>query len=245
MGWKEEFHKLMFDENNLNEAISLYEEKRPKTIFRFRKGTIEDVKTLEDNNIWLSRLNAVNDMFEGTFEVTHNNHKFVFEELEEVLQKYAIDMLDEVIPKFYVACFCEDYTSVPMWSYYSDYHKGFCIEYAIEDFEQCIFPVIYLDNKKIDIDDITIPRMQKNLSEKDMHWSVENEWRLLEPRPIDSGKGLKMSQPTPKGIYLGVSSNENPLLEKKLRSYCLKYTVPLFKMKVDRIRRKLYRDQIM
>lgn len=245
MGWKEKFHQLMFEENKFTEAIKLFEESRPKTIFRFRKGTIDDIKTLEENNIWLSRLNAVNDMFEGTFEITFNKQKLNFVELEQVRQKYVMDKIDEMISKFYLACFCEEYTSVPMWSYYSDYHKGFCIEYAIEEFEQCIFPVIYSEKKQIDFDDITIPVMQNNLSIKDMQWAVENEWRLLEPRPIHSGKGLKMKQPIPVGIYLGVSSNENPVLEKKLRSYCSKNNVPLFKMKVDKVRRKLYRDQIM
>lgn len=255
MGWKEEFLRLMFDEvkdyndmekdDKFKEAISLYEKNKPKTIFRYRKGNMNDINTLQKDQIWLSRLNAVNDMFEGTFEVTMNKQKFNFTFLEEGLQNYIIEELETIKEKFYLACFCEDLTSVPMWSYYSDYHKGFCIEYGITEFNQCVFPVVYSNKKSIDIDDLSIPSVQKNLSIKDMNWSIENEWRILEPRPSNSGIGIKMKQPKPIGIYLGVESDQNDNLEKNLKKYCNKNNVPLHKMKVDKIKRKLYAEQIL
>lgn len=149
MGWKEDFVHLLFDESDMEKAMMLYSTNRPETIFRFRKGTEDDINTLKNNQIWLSRLNAVNDMFEGTFELDIEDIDLHFEILKDALLQNAIEVEDKIISKFFVCCFCENLLSVPMWSYYSDYHKGFCIEYAIDEFKDPVFPVIYTDNKKV------------------------------------------------------------------------------------------------
>lgn len=179
MGWKEEFHRLMFDEQNLEKALELYFENKPETVFRYRKGTALDIETLKKNKIWASKLSEVNDLFEGTLEFDVESFGLHFDFLKEKLLKKMIEIDDEIRCQFFLTCFCENLDSIPMWSYYADYHRGFAVEYVIDDFEQPVFPVIYQDKKPVNnIEILTESYKQKDLMIKDTQWEMENEWRM-------------------------------------------------------------------
>lgn len=241
MNWKEEFQRLLLDEQKIQEATELYETNRPETIFRYRKGNEQDLQSLENSQLWVSRLNSVNDMFEGTIELDLDVLNLHFDFLKDKISQISVETQEEIIEKFYVGCFCENIESVPMWSYYADYHKGFCIEYAIEDFSpNPVFPVLYVENKKVNPYDFSIPTMQKSIMTKDMQWSGENEWRVLIPRIDNKERGIAIEQPKPRGIYMGVDSEENSNMERRLRKVCKEQSIPLYKMRVDKIKRKIY-----
>lgn len=46
-----------------------------------------------------------------------------------------------------VVCFSEEITSVLMWSHYSDYHKGFCLEYDTDDMSELKLQCYKCQNK--------------------------------------------------------------------------------------------------
>lgn len=79
---------------------------------------------------------------------------------------------------------------------------------------------------------------------KDIQWAEENEWRVLLPSISNSERGIAIEHPKPKGIYLGVDSGENPKMEKKLRKICIDNDIPLYKMRIDKVKRKIYPQKI-
>lgn len=111
-----------------------------------------------------------------------------------------------------------------MCSYYANNHKGFCIEYYFEN-SQFIFPVLYKDSKRIDIDKLDESHMYKSILTKYSEWSKENEWRIILPFYDKKEKGKAIKQPLPKAIYMGID------VESSLRDFLIKYCTERF---VDR-----------
>lgn len=103
-------------------------------------------------------MKCVNDKFEGQLEILYSNINLNFDFLEGLLKEKVEKIIDEIISTFYIACFCESVQKDTMWSYYANNHKGFCIEYYFDSFEdsQFIFPVVYQESKKIDIDNLDL-----------------------------------------------------------------------------------------
>lgn len=245
MGWKEEFVDLMFVKKEVQKAIELYILNAPNTLFRYRSGSNRDIETLKDNKIWLSNMKCVNDKFEGTLEVIYDNVKLNFKFLEDYLKNIVEKTIDEIISKFYLSCFSESVTKINMWSYYANSSKGFCIEYWRDDFETPIFPVIYNDDKVIDIDNIDEAEMYKSIMTKDSDWEKEEEWRILFPYYGKFEKGIKIEQPKPKGIYLGSDVEATSNLWSELQVYCVDNVIEFYQMRLDKAKRILVPEQIL
>lgn len=244
LGWKEEFIDLMFKEKETYRAIEMYTLNAPDTLFRYRSGNDLDIETLKENKIWLSNMKCVNDKFEGTFEVIYGKEKLNFGFLEEYRKELVNKILDEIISKFYLSCFCESVTKINMWSYYANSSKGFCIEYWRDDFDTPLFPVIYKDNKIVDVDNIDESEMYKSIMTKDSDWEKEEEWRILFPYYGEYAKGIKIEQPKPKGIYLGSDVETTSNLWSELQDYCVNNGIDFYQMKLDKSKRMLIPQQI-
>lgn len=245
MGWKEQFIHKMFVEEDYVTGLAMYVNNAPDTIFRYRKGTENDINALKANQIWLSNMKCVNDKFEGQIEVIYDNLHLNFAFLEDALRKKVNDTIDAILEHFYIACFCESVIKDNMWSYYANDSKGFCIEYYRDDFEspQFVFPVIYQDKKIIDIDNFDENVMRRSIFTKYSDWSKEEEWRIALPINENTSNGIVIKAPRPKAVYMGTDI-ELPL-KNTLESYCDNEVIELYQMVLDKEKRKLTTRQIL
>lgn len=116
-----------------------------------------------------------------------------------------------------VACFSETGTSLTLWSYYADCHRGFCVEYPIETLpkddlrRRLLFPVVYAPARftmtSLMEQMIAEPRPYPFFAilaavHKAPDWTHEREWRLINPQGDDSS-GISVQMPTPSGLFLG------------------------------------------
>ena len=118
--------------------------------------------------------------------------------LDEILKKMIIDRHVEKIKsiqdKMKVCSFCESPKELLMWSHYADYHRGFCIEYSINNWanndirKRILYPVIY-QNNFYDSSDHLISQIEKSTynnlyplisgATKSEDWEYEKEWRFI------------------------------------------------------------------
>lgn len=99
--------------------------------------------TLERGEIYLSTINQFNDPFEGK--------AFVFDEDDNapkgLRKKDCEDFIKQINEHARICCFAnpdEKYQNMPMWAYYANNHRGFCVEYEITDFhKKFMYPVSY------------------------------------------------------------------------------------------------------
>ena len=131
-----------------------------------------------------------------------------------------------------------------MWSYYANNHKGFCIEYYFDSFEdsQFIFPVVYKESKKIDIDNLDNSQMYKSILTKYSDWLKEDEWRIILPFYGKQENGKVIKQPLPKAIYMGVDIEDS--LRDFLSNYCTNRFVKLYQMEIDKSKGKMIAKRI-
>lgn len=247
MGWKEDFLNKMFVEKDLEAGLELYVREQPDTIFRYRQGNENDINALKNNQIWLSNMKCVNDKFEGQLEVSYENMNLNFEFLKDILKEKVNEIIEEIVSTFYIACFCESVVKDTMWSYYADNHKGFCVEYYLNSFEipQFVFPVIYKDTKRIDVDNIDQSDMYLSILTKYSDWSKEDEWRIILPYYDEKTGGKVIKEPTPKAIYMGVDIEEKKNLSDLLFQYCSDNGVELYQMELDSKTRRIKPKQIL
>jgi hypothetical protein len=117
-----------------------------------------------------------------------------------------------------IACFCESGTSLTLWSYYSDRHRGLCVEYPINEIElgdlrrHWLHPVNYATNR-FNLDWL-IDRLMTNPKQLNPLWGViaaihkspdwrhEQEWRIIDPTREKPG-GWAIRMPQPSRVFLG------------------------------------------
>ena len=146
---------------NYDTYIDLIGEEKYKEATEYKSACIPDVlykycwldddqkknemrlSTLERGEIYLSTLDQFNDPFEGK--------AFVFEEDEsapKVFQKETLeDFIKQINSHARVCCFAnpdEKHQNMPMWAYYANNHRGFCVEYKMVDSQKkFLYPVSY------------------------------------------------------------------------------------------------------
>jgi hypothetical protein len=130
----------------------------PKYLYKYRKGTDQDIKNLANNEIWVPKAKNLSDPCEGIFEANIDIAKELFHcyapltyyiggalripfvlgrggrklgepEKEEILKKRK-----QVITDFYtevgVYCLSSAVEKTVMWDRFSEGHTGFCIQYS-------------------------------------------------------------------------------------------------------------------
>lgn len=148
--------------------------------------------------------------------------------------------------------FSEVNDSILMWSHYSNYHTGFCIEY---DFKQLgkddvltrmMLPVIYRDK----LFDLT-PYQDMNKFNclmssyitmiKSTEWQYEREWRFA----ISWGPNAEpfaRAVPTPTAVYLGAKISKKD--EQNIIAIAKEKSIPVYKMKMKSDEFKLIPERI-
>ena len=277
--WVRKFYKRYFNEDvsKIDECFKYKCKHMPDSLFKYTKiDHISDY--LVDNLMFISKINDLNDPYEGDilydlerlYEL-YVNHYFgiIFDidyldgELNESnLQWYLSNItkdevknnFDKIIEEFNdtvsVVCLSECNKINPMWSHYSNDHKGVCIEYDFipdNKIKRLCFPMDYVHTTNNDcvLEEILTKGTisHRLLSEiylkKSYDWNYEREWRLI-LFDDDSQNLFNISTDgnfkyipflEPKAVYLGLKIDEND--EKYVMDLCNFYNIPVFKMVKD------------
>lgn len=144
---------------------------------------------------------------------------------------------------FKLCSFSERNDSMLMWSHYADYHRGFCLEYNLEDVSykdyrtRFLYPVIYSD--KIFntteyalhcIDNTSFNNLYLSMAAlfKAFDWQYEKEWRLVFGSGLfDEEQSYYMGKP--KTLYLGTKIK--PEDQDVLTAICKTKSIQFYKMK--------------
>ena len=101
------------------------------------------LSTLANGQVYLSTTEQFNDPFEGK--------AFVFDDSDVAQGGFAAKEYQEFVNHINshsrICCFSnadEKQQNMPMWAYYANNHRGFCVEYHLQpEHKQYIFPVSY------------------------------------------------------------------------------------------------------
>jgi hypothetical protein len=133
---------------------------------------------------------------------------------------------------------------ITMWSHYANHHKGFCIEYDIEQIphgdmrRKMLFPVIYSD-AMFDCTKFIAPTVKKDLSTfnnlypilqaiyKSPEWNYEMYWRLVFIAEVIRDE-CDYNMPTPSKVFLGARISEQDKV--KVLSVCQSKRIECYQM---------------
>lgn len=219
--------------------------KMPENIYKYYPlGDAPDknelkISTVLDNKIWASTYWGFNDPFECQYMFLGEDD-LIEMGLPAESHKVWNDMMEDLRGRITTICFTQNPNNMPMWAHYANEHRGFCVEYKVQN-TQSLYPVIYANSRLktraffIDLiyaffnpevsteERVTLLKHFIMLSAfKDKSWESENEIRAIfmnTKEELPSGSKGKLFSCTeigvvPQKIYIGVKcSVEN---EKKL-----------------------------
>lgn len=185
-----------------------------KSIFQYRSIVTDKNDTkltkafslinLERNQVYLSKVNFVNDPYEGihNYKISEDcreqfcrlfyQHKY---ESKMIDDKYFNEYLNNIkldhIKTFLetgISCFSNICDSLLMWGHYADSHQGICIEF---DREESIFKslievkyvnspfTIIIDSKEKVCEEYLLSISENVIASKHKSWEYEQEFRLI------------------------------------------------------------------
>lgn len=194
-------------------------------VYKYRSGTENDLKALENNQYWSSSIEQLNDPCEAITD-TKRVKKFLNYIGLKVGAKTNEDFdlindnTDEVLSmdnKMGIYSLSKTPLDKLLWAHYANSHKGFCIEYDLDillknDGKNHIysFPVSY-SKKPPNIGFLDIIRNKQNnfikkfAFHKSKRWEYEQEHRI-----VTSKKGLNSyDHKALKSIYFGLKISES------------------------------------
>ena len=190
-------------------------------------------------------------------ELNEQERNEAVQELEAFYdRRYAehLSLFQEIIRKSALVCsFSERFDSTVMWSHYAKDHKGFCIEYTLQDLNiddqisQALFPVIYTEG----LLNVTEQLRQKEGDKrgiafaacisKSKDWEYEREWRLIFLfRPPALSREMIMPKPTK--ILLGAKIEKQH--QEQILRIAKKKHIPVFRMKISHNDYKMIEEQV-
>ncbi|WP_169446357.1 DUF2971 domain-containing protein [Leucothrix mucor] len=146
-------------------------------LYRYRSANINTFSEILNRCAWHSRLDKLNDPFEGIY-VNRSN----------------LTDIDNLIEQLKVCCFSTDHENLLLWAHYSDNHEGVCLEYDLTDdeFRGQFFKVKYSNHQPVLNDIKYFPKghpsegfLHININDKSasvfltksLDWEYEQEWR--------------------------------------------------------------------
>ena len=125
----------------------------PDTVYKYfaldmsEKRDEENLETIYNGKVYMSEIKGFNDPFDG--RGFFYNHKKL-EDIER-LKHCEGRFIDDFCEYVRVTCFTGNgVQSMPMWAHYANNHKGFCVEYDVEDnldLNISLFPVQYTEQR--------------------------------------------------------------------------------------------------
>ncbi|MBQ0109223.1 MAG: DUF2971 domain-containing protein [Clostridiales bacterium] len=256
-----EYLKLLFDKKT-DQAIGLRNKSIPKKLIKFfslsedQMLNSQKLTTLKEQKIWFSSVNSLNDPYE--FKSMYLNETILKgKRYPQVFIDYYKNMLDGGSQKLLVASFSgNSFDCIPMWAYYANNHKGFCVEYDVEN-TNMIYPVQYEPNRipiaRIAVEHfMSFSKIQSKTGKevedfkfyneilkhqfliKHSSWSHENEYRILCPKGnCEKGRlvslkllGLKTSK-----IVAGVNCKKENI--EKLKEIANEISCPMLQTQIS------------
>ena len=207
----------------------------PKHIYRYQPDSENRRKSLANDKVWLCSPDQYNDPYDCEFRVSDASvetaaHKRLAASFKAANQQMlavgcskASELVQNALSKIRgwrqlvkVCCFSEDPNSMLMWGHYAGNHRGFCIEYDLEDpkadqFRTKLYPVVYSD-KLYDLTPWAESLVNGSLAfnpelptlgliHKFNGWEYEREWRVLSVS-TDVKSDHDWPAPTPQGFSL-------------------------------------------
>lgn len=207
----------------------------PSRLYKYR--TLDSaIRSLKEPSIYLASVLEFNDPYEAHYVLDSNNSvqqwtSFLEQQgvpsaiavakakqlsyLPKEAAKIQKEEIDKILQNSGVFCFSKLNDSILMWSYYTDNHRGVCIEYdPIQDEQLCnlLLPVKYSDDY-IKFNYLTDQEGPKNaILQKAECWAHEEELRMIWPQK--AGTILKLNPHAITSVILGCNFNE-PLKDKE------------------------------
>ncbi|MFQ9922096.1 MAG: DUF2971 domain-containing protein [Beduini sp.] len=233
-----------------------------KKLYRFRVDNDYNLDYLQNDKLWLSNLNELNDIFEGEIFLGKNYNYDLLK--KEIIKQFPMfnenelknEYLDKVIREqfkamFYIACFTEDLYNFNMWANYANGFKGFCLEYDFNELmlymnllnkdsnEFTFYPVVYKNIKEFKSCNCFSDEIFNRLIEKPSEFSFEYEWRLINGVGLEDennlGKGIIFIKPT--SIYIGSKMTKE--YKEKVLKVCKKNEIEAYKMVLEKNIKKI------
>lgn len=184
-------------------------------LYRYSKADEWNICNLCKQQLRLSEIGELNDMFEGIIP----SHQQITEKDWKTFGKLG-----------YVKCFSENWNNLLMWAHYADGGRGMCVEYDLvripdkSPILNHLYPVHYSERRYCPVDfaaeaqQITAEDNEQYWSErllayhlvKSNHWKYEQEWRLLVPacevQDMQNTLGIRnqiLTFPYVSAVYLG------------------------------------------
>lgn len=134
-----------------NEFLLRIRKELPKTLYKYYSLSTDELlndkkfETVQKQQIWASLGSAFNDPYEGEFSyLTEEDCRTA--ELPKAAVEFWKSIVDAVKKRTTIVCFSQRMNDLAMWGYYTNMHKGFCIEYSVIDTSN-LYPVIYEKNR--------------------------------------------------------------------------------------------------
>ncbi|MDY1046982.1 DUF2971 domain-containing protein [Pseudomonas coleopterorum] len=183
----------------------------PPFLYKYQSVTEYSLKSLVERTVWMSSPASFNDPFDCAINLDRKKLEESVAHAVSLLTKNDGDLVDEctnlATPENEVAyavlrtslaaqmatigvlCLTESPSEILMWSHYAQYHKGFCIEYRVDEGSLLesmarpvryteIYPSLSLKNLPVDADENFIDIC---VHTKASQWSYEREWRVMAP----------------------------------------------------------------
>ncbi|NJB72037.1 hypothetical protein GGR42_002528 [Saonia flava] len=213
-------------------------------VYKYRGGSDKilerDIESLEQNSFWSSSIDKLNDPWETIVKSDKFNTQsksigfFLNSKRKNALAKVegALMNLLKTLKKAGIYSLAGNYLDEILWAHYGNGHKGFCIEYELNDLlsnysgsKLFSFPVKY-SKKPPEINFADIPGNNESLIEKlasykSLRWNYEEEYRVV---TNFSGK-YYYDYKALKAIYFGLRMEDKfkDSIMKKLKGRGVKY----------------------
>ncbi|AQT95942.1 DUF2971 domain-containing protein [Pseudomonas azotoformans] len=213
----------------------------PSHLYKYQTKTEYSLASLKKGTVWLSSPTSFNDPFDCAINLDRKKIKEslahavdeitkganVSEEAmlgfktvkpaDEIAYDQLRESLKEVMQSIGVLCLSEVPDEILMWSHYANYHKGFCIEYALGEnsiLKEMAKPVRYTEIFP-SLSLVNLPSGAKDnfleicIYTKAIQWRYEKEWRVI----MDEG-GKLFKAPAPiSAIIFGARMPHNDKIE--------------------------------
>ena len=209
-----------------------------KMLYKYREVGEYTEKILTDHTLWFNHPKNFNDPFDcwaniqeidsDAFEkfVTENNHSKYYADIKKRISSITTDKLKEDIDRALndigVCCFSKTEKSILMWSHYSKYHEGICLEFDIlkdPSFFISAIPVNYVD---------TLPAydhfkerdqvIEKLIQPKAKEWIYEEEVRVIKTAQDisqNSSQAFKFKPNALRKVIFGCKASEDTIAKYK------------------------------
>ena len=209
-------------------------------VYKYRADIYRDLLTLVNNQIYAPTVQNLNDPAETIVDDSEMYKVFDFIENNGLPKKIAEDNYNkikaQVRTELGIFSLSKTVINELLWAYYTNGHKGFCIEYDFEQLQSSlskghlhsIFNVQYKNdtpefsiNSEIKILGNPVQFIKCLIATKSMAWEREEEIRMT----LYSSGLFEISPESVTGIYFGLrmSESDKELIKNSLKGRNIKY----------------------